>query len=240
MSRPRSDDLVAVRDRVLQGEGHLLRGVGARVTEVRAGDGDRVEARHLVGAELDRVGDQADRRRGRPDPRAARDVLLEDVVLDRAPQLVTRHALLVADGHVEGEHDGGGPVDRPRGRDLIERDVAEEDLGVGERVERDADPADLLFDVGVVGVVADLGRQVGGDGEPGAALFEQELVALVGPLGGAETRVLPEGPEPVAVATRVVAAREREFAGRADPLEVVRVEIVGSVAALDRRDPPRS
>ena len=38
----------------------------------------------------------------------------------------------------------------------------EEDLGVGQRVEGDADPADLLLDVGVVGVVADLGRQVGG------------------------------------------------------------------------------
>ena len=122
------------------------------------GDRDRVVARHLVGAELDRVGDQADRRRGRPDPRAARDVLLEDVVLDRAAQLLARHALLVADRDVEGEHDRGGAVDRPRRRDLVERDVAEEDLGVGERVERDADPADLLFDVGVVGVVADLGR----------------------------------------------------------------------------------
>ena len=57
----------------------------------------------------------------------------------------------------------------------IERDPVEEDLGVGERVERDADPADLLLDVGVVGVVADLGRQVERDREPGAALLEQEL-----------------------------------------------------------------
>ncbi len=227
------DDLVAVRHRVLQGEGHLLRSVGASVTEVRAGDGHRVEARHLVGAELDRVRDQAERRRGRPDPRAARDVLLEDVVLHRAPHLITRHALLVSDRDVEGEHDGGGPVDRPRRRDAIERDVPEEDLGVGERVEGDADPADLLFDVGVVGVVADLGGQVGRHRESRAALFEQELVPLVGPLGGTETRVLAERPEPVAVAPRVVAAREGVFAGRPDALDVSRIEIIGPVAALD-------
>ena len=50
-----ADDLVAVRDRVLQRERHLLRGVGAGVAEVRARDRDRVVARHLRGAELDRV-----------------------------------------------------------------------------------------------------------------------------------------------------------------------------------------
>jgi hypothetical protein len=141
--------------------------------------------------------------------------------------------LLVSDRDVEGEHDGGGPVDGPRGRDAIERDVAEEDLGVGERVERDADSPDFLFDVGVVGVVPDLRRQVGCHREPRPALREQELVALVRPLGGSEPRVLAEGPQPVAVAARVDASREGEFTGGADPFLVSRAEVVGSVRLVD-------
>src|SRR5262249_22836021 len=78
-------DLVAVRDAVHERERHLLHRVGAGVTKVGAGNGDRVEPRYLLGAELDRVGDQAERRARRPDPRAPADVLLEDVVLDRPP-----------------------------------------------------------------------------------------------------------------------------------------------------------
>ena len=93
------------------------------------------------GAELDRVGDEPQRRARRPDPRAAAHVLLEDVVLDRAAQLRPVDALLLADRDVEREQDRRGAVDREAGADRVERDAVEEDLGVGERVERDADPA---------------------------------------------------------------------------------------------------
>ena len=73
---------------------------------------------------------------------------------------VARHALLLGDRDVERQQDRGGAVDREAGADLVERDAVEQDLGVGERVDRDADPADLLLDLGVVGVVAALRRQV--------------------------------------------------------------------------------
>jgi hypothetical protein len=62
------------------------------------------------GAELDGVGDQSQRRAGRPDPRAAAHVLLEDVVLDRARELGPVDALLLADGDVEGEQDRAVPL----------------------------------------------------------------------------------------------------------------------------------
>jgi hypothetical protein len=68
----------------------------------------------------------------------------------------------------------------------------EQDLGVGEGVDRDADPADLLAHLGVVGVVAALGGQVERHRQPGAALLQQVAVAAVGLLGGAEAGVLPE------------------------------------------------
>ena len=58
------------------------------------------------------------------------------------------------------------------------------------------------IDVGVVGVVADLGGQVEGHGEAGGSLLEQVAVAPVGLGGGAEARVLAHGPEPAPVAGR--------------------------------------
>ena len=189
------------------------------------------------GAELDRVGDEPQRRAGRPDPRAAADVLLEDVVLDRAAELRPVDALLLADGDVEREQDRGGAVDREAGADPVERDLVEEDLGVGERVERDADPADLLLDVGVVGVVAALRREVERDRQAGAALREQVAVALVRLLGGAEARVLADRPEAAAVAVGEVAPGEGERAGRGDRLR--RREVGRSVARRQRDARPR-
>ncbi len=105
------------------------------------------------------------------------------------------HALLLGGGDVEGQQDRGGAVDREAGADLVQRDAVEQDLGVGQRVDRDADAADLLAELGVVGVVAALGGQVERDRQPGAALVQQVAVAAVGLLGRAETRVLPEGPQ---------------------------------------------
>ncbi len=208
------DDGVAVGDTVGQRERHLLHGVGAGIAEVRTRHRDRVEPRHLGGAELDGVGDQAQRRLGRPDPGAARRVLLEDVVLDGAGELLARHALLLGRGDVERQQDGRGAVDGEAGADLVQRDAVEQDLGVGQRVDRDADPADLLAELGVVGVVTALRGQIQRHRQPGAALAQQIPIPLVGLLGGAEARILAEGPRLAAVAGREVAPGERVLAGR--------------------------
>ena len=208
------DHGVAVGDAVGQGERHLLHGVGAGVAEVRTGHRDRVEPRHLGGAELDGVGDQPQRRLRRPDPGAAGGVLLEDVVLDGAGELLARHALPLGGGDVERQQDRGRAVDREAGADLVQRDAVEQDLGVGQRVDRDADPADLLADLGIVGVVAALGGQVERHRQPGTALVQQVAVAAVGLLGGAEARVLAKRPQLAAVAGREVAPGERVGARR--------------------------
>ena len=88
-------------------------------------------------------------------------------------------SLLLGDEFVEEQQQRGGRVDRHRRRDLAERDAGEQDLHVGERVDRDAGAADLAERARVVGVVAELGRQVERDREPGLAALEEIAVARV-------------------------------------------------------------
>lgn len=98
---------------------------------------------------------------GGQDPGAARCVLLEDVVLDGAGQLLARHTLLLrGGGDVESQQDGRGAVDGEAGADLVQRDAVEQDLRVGQRVDRDADTAHFFAVLFVVRVIAALGRQV--------------------------------------------------------------------------------
>ena len=76
-----------VGDPVGDREGQLLDRGRARLADVVAADADRVPARQLARAELDRVGDEPQRRRGREDVLLLGDELLEDVVLERAGEL---------------------------------------------------------------------------------------------------------------------------------------------------------
>jgi hypothetical protein len=76
------------------------------------------------------IGGDPHRGARREDVVPAGDVLLEDVVLNRAPQLVTCDALLLADELIEEQEQRGGGVDRHRRRDLAERDIGEEELHV--------------------------------------------------------------------------------------------------------------
>ena len=215
---PPPDDLLAVGHAVHEREGHLLCRVGAGVAKVRSCHRYGVEPGNLVGAELDRVGDEPERRARWPDPGAAAHVLLQDVVLDRAPQLRSVDTLLLADGDVEGEDDRCRPVDGEARADGVERDLTEEDLGVGQRVDGHSHPADLLLDVRVVGVIPTLCRKIEGDREPRGTLAEEVAITLVRLLGGAEAGVLADGPGSPPVTVREIAPREREHARRGDRL----------------------
>ena len=121
----------------------------------------------------------------------AREVLLDDVVLRRAGQLLADRlglgavgrvdAGLLERGHlVEREQPHRRGVDRHRRVHLGERDVVEQRAHVAEVADRHADLADLAARQLVVGVVAGLGRQVEGDGQPGLALGEVAPVERVG------------------------------------------------------------
>ena len=185
-----------VGEAVLEREGELLLGGRAGLADVVAGDRDRVPARHVLGAPLDHVGDQAHRRLDREAPLLLGDVLLEDVGLDRAAELLRRHPLLLADEDVEGEQDRRRGVDRHRGGDAAQRDPVEELLHVVEAVDGDALAADLAEAARVVGVVAHQGRHVEGGREAGLAVVEQVVEALVGLLDRAEAGELAHRPEP--------------------------------------------
>ncbi len=224
---------VHVLDAVGEGERELLRGGGPGLGHVVAGDRDRVPPRQLGGAVREGVADQAQARRGREDVGAARDVLLEDVVLDRAAQLGGVDALLLGDELVEQQQDRGGGVDGHRGGDLAERDAVEQGPHVIERVDRDADLADLPGGLGGVGVVAHLRRQVEGDAQPGGAVGEEVPVAPVGLGGGGEAGVLAHRPGPGGVHGGVDAAGVRERSGLAEPFGQVGVEVFGAVDGSD-------
>ena len=90
-----------VSDGVREREGDLLRGGRTGFADVIAGDRDRIPVRDFARAESERVGDQSQARLRRIDVGAARDVLLEDIVLDRAVDFVERDILLSRDGEIE-------------------------------------------------------------------------------------------------------------------------------------------
>ena len=159
---PRIDRGLHVGETVGERKGKLLHRRRAGLADVVSGDRDRVETREVllgVGHGVDR---QAHRRARREDVVPARRVLLEDVVLDRAAQLLWRNALALAGQLVQEQQHRGGRVDRHRRRRLAHRDALEEALHVLDRVDRDAGAADLTEALRIIRIKAELGRQVEG------------------------------------------------------------------------------
>ena len=202
-----------VLDAVGQRVGQLEVGGRPGLLHVVAGDRDRVELRHPPGGEPEDVGDDPHRGRRRVDVGVADHELLEDVVLDRARQLLARHALLLGGDDVEREHRQHRAVHRHRHAHPVERDPVEELPHVVDRVDRDARHADVAGHPRVVAVVAAVGRQVEGDRQallPGGEVAPVERVGL---LGGREPGVLADRPGLVHVHGRVRPAQVRRQAG---------------------------
>ena len=205
---------VQVGDAVAQGEGHLLDGVRARLADVVAADADAVPAGQLVPAERQDVGAQAHRRAGRIDVRPAGDVLLQDVVLDRARQALAGDAPLVGHRHVQRQQGGGGGVDGHGGRHLVQRQAVQQPAHVVQGGDGHAGAAHLARGQRVIRVAPHLGGQIEGHRQPGLPRGQQALEALVGGLGRAEAGVLAHGPQAAAVHGRLHAPGEGELPGR--------------------------
>ena len=168
-------------------------------------DVDRVPLRDLVDGEGDRVGDQPHRGPGREGVGAAREVLLDDVVLGRPGERGALDAVLLGDRRVEREQPGGRGVDRHRGVHLVERDPVEQRVHVALVGDRDADLADLAAGELGVGVVAGLRGQVEGDREAGLALGQVLAVELVRAAGVGMARVGAHDPGAVPLRQAVLA-----------------------------------
>ena len=213
--------------------GELQRGVGAGFLDVVAGDRDRVEPRHVARGIGDDVADDPHRGRRRIDVGIADHELLEDVVLDRAGELVRRHALLFRRDDVAGQHRQHRAVHRHRHRDLVERDAVEQDLHVLDAVDRHACLAHVADDARVVRVVAAVRGEVEGHRDALAAGGERLAVERVGFLGGRETRVLADRPRTAHVHRGLRAAHEGLDAGQR-VRERQRCRVLGRVERLQR------
>ena len=140
---PARDLLLDIRQAVLERERQLLRSRRTGLADVVAADRDRMPARHLTRRPLHHVAQQPHRRINRETPLLLRDVLLQDVRLDRAAQALARHPGLLRRDDVERHHDRRGRVDRHRHRDRAEVDAPEQRLHVVERVDRHTLATDL-------------------------------------------------------------------------------------------------
>ena len=147
-------------DRGGQAVGQFLHGRRTRFLQVIRAHVDRVPLRdfaHRVGDEVD---GESSARFGTEDERAAREVLLHDVVLTRARELVPRHALLVRERDVHRDQPHRRGVDRHRRVHFSEWDVLEERAHLPEVRHRNPDLANLAVCEHVIGVVPGLGREI--------------------------------------------------------------------------------
>ena len=93
---PRSDRGFDIGDGVGESERELLHGGRAGFANVIAADGDGVPLRQLAAGPGEQIGDDAHRRARRINVGPARDVLLQDVVLNGAREFAQVGALLLA------------------------------------------------------------------------------------------------------------------------------------------------
>jgi hypothetical protein len=207
----RADVLEPVRER----ERDLLHRGRSCLANVVAAHRDRVPLRHFGRTELEEIGRDLEGRGGRIDVRAARDVLLEHVVLHRPRELGARRAALVRDGDDECEEDHRGRVDGHGERDLVERDVVKEALHVIQGRDRNAHASHLALRAFGVGVVAHLCGEIERYGEPRLTERQEIVVALIRRYRVSEACVLAHGPEAGAVHRRVDAAKVGGLAGDA-------------------------
>ena len=143
--------------------------VGAGFLDVVTRDRDRVELRHVLRGVTEDVGDDLHRRLGRIDVGIPHHEFFEDVVLDRARQLVLRYALFFGSNDVTGQDRQHGTVHGHRNGDLVERDAVEEDLHVFDRIDRHTSLADIANDAGIIGIVTTVSGQVESHGNALAA-----------------------------------------------------------------------
>ena len=159
-----------------------------------AADRDGVEFRHFGGRVFNDVANDAHRRLRRVDVGVAHHEFFQNVILNRACQLVLAHALLFSRDHIAGQDWQHGAVHGHRDGNFVERDLVEEDFHVFNAVDRYAGLADIARDARMVGVIAAVRGQVERDRHALPARSQGFAVESVGFFGGREACVLTDRP----------------------------------------------
>ena len=159
-------DRVENGDRVGHGIRDLLDRRRPRFLQVIRADVDRIPLGNLRHGVRHHVADQAHGRLGREHVGAAREIFLDQIILRRAAQLRSIHALSFRRRDVQRQEPGRCRVDRHRRVHLIQGDLLEKDLHVVDMADRHTDFSNLAAGQDMVRVIARLGGKVEGDREP--------------------------------------------------------------------------
>ena len=149
------------------------------------------------------------RRRWRINIGVTNHELFKNVVLDRAGQFVLRNTLFFGGHNVARQNRQHGAVHGHRDRNLVERDLVEEDLHVFDGVNRYARLADVTYHTGVVRIVTAVGGQIESNRHPLAAGSQCLAVESVRRFSGREAGVLTDRPRLNGVHGGLWAAQER-------------------------------
>ena len=115
---------------------------------------------HPLLAELHGIGDKAQARLGRINIGSARDVFLQNVVLDGSAKRFGGNTVLLRHRDVQGQQNGGGGVDGHRSGNLIQRNVLQQNFHVLDRSDGHSHAAHFTVHQGMIRVVANLGGQI--------------------------------------------------------------------------------
>jgi hypothetical protein len=149
----------------------------------------------------------------RIDVGAARDVLLQHIVLDCPRKFADLAPGALRRDDVQRQQDRRGRVDGHRRGDLLQVDAVEQAHHVLNGIDGHADFAHFAHGKRVVGIKPDLRRQIERDTQSRGSLAQQVLVAVIRLVGVAHAGVLPHGPEPPAIHAGLHTARVGELAG---------------------------
>ena len=229
------DRRLHIGNAVAKSERDFLHCRRTRLPHVIARDGNRVPFRDVFIRPGEHVGNDPHGVRDRENVGTARDVFLEDVVLDGAGKMADVCSLAAGHGDVEGKQDRSGGIDGHRSGDLGQVDAREQALHVFERVNGDADFSHFAERERAVGVQANLRGQIESDGKSRRAVGQQVLVPFVGFFGVAHPGILPHGPEPAPIHGGLHAPRVREIAWVTDLAVVVpALKVRGGIERVDR------
>ena len=194
---------------VSQGVGQLDVGGGACLLHVVAGDGDRVELRHLLRGELKDVGDDLHRELGRIDVRVTYHELLEDIVLNSTGHFLELRTLLQTCVDIERQDRQHGAVHGHGHGHLVQWNTVEQHFHILYRADTYTGLTHITHYALVVSVVATVRRQVESYGQTLLTRCQVTAVEGVGLGSGREACVLTNGPGTQRIHGAVRATKER-------------------------------